>query len=271
MKIVLITGVSSGIGYGLAQKFITENYRVIGTVRKEDKANELQTVFGENFYPIIMDISIASEIDNAAKKLQKLIGNNNIQVLINNAGSAEIGPLLHVPIQDFKKQMDVLVTGHLYVIQRFYKFLVSKDQAEENGKIINISSISGVNPNFMFGSYAAGKHAFEGLSKTLREELKIYDIKVIVVAPGNIATSIWDKQTYEIVEKYKETDYYNLLKGSINYISNNVKKDAMSVDEFADAFLKIMEDKNPAMRYTLIKCKFKKIPFTKNRLRVFRK
>jgi short-subunit dehydrogenase len=271
MKIVVITGVSSGIGFGLTKKFLAENYRVIGTVRASSKATELQKVFGENFSPLICDICIPDEIDKAAESLHKLIQGNTIHGLINNAGTAEIGPLLHIPIKDFQKHMDVLVTGQLYVIQRFYKFLTSKNPNIENGRIINITSVSGKSSNYLFGSYVAGKHAFEGLSKTLREELKLSGIKVIVIAPGNIATSIWDKQTFNLIEKYKGTDYYGSLQGKINWIISNVKDNAITVDEFSDAFFKIYEKKNPAHRYTIIKSRFLKFPFSKNKLWVFKR
>jgi len=93
---------------------------------------------------------------------------------------------------------------------------------------------------------------------------------VIVVAPGNIATSIWDKQTDDIIEKYRNTDYYQLLKNQMSNIGSDVVTKAMSVEEFSNAFFSVFEDTRPADRYTIIKSKNNKIPFSKAKVRIMR-
>lgn len=270
MKTILITGVSSGTGLGLVDKFINEGYQVIGTVRTSDKAEELQVLFGNAFIPLVFDITEPAQVISASKKLKQELGINYLSAIINNAGSAVIGPLLHVSTKEFEKHLNVLVVGQLSVIQNFYRFLIPEDTNQTVGRIINISSVSGIGSNYLFGCYTSGKHALEGLSKTLREECEIYGIKVIVVAPGNIATAIWDKQTDEITEKYRNTDYYTSLKNSVKNISSNVVKNAMSVREFADAFYSVFEDMDPANRYTIIKSRNSKIPFSKVKVRIIK-
>jgi NAD(P)-dependent dehydrogenase (short-subunit alcohol dehydrogenase family) len=193
-----------------------------------------------------------------------------LYALINNAGTAEIGPLLHVSREDFRKHMEVLVCAQLYVIQKFYKYLIPAKSNGSSGSIINMSSISGTGSNFFFGSYAAGKHALEGLSKTLRQELKVYGIKVIVVAPGNIATSIWKKQTPELIQKYKGTAYYQALTDTLEELKSSTIADSMTVDEFSDEFIKILQDDNPAIRYTIVKTRNHYIPWSKEKIRVMR-
>jgi short-subunit dehydrogenase len=270
MKKVLITGVSSGTGLGLADKFISEGYQVIGTVRTHEKATELQSRFGKALVPLVFDVTKPDQVASASRTLKQELGVEYLSAIINNAGSAEIGPLLHVSTEEFKEHLNVLVVGQLSVIQTFYQFLMPEDTNQTVGKIINITSISGVWANYLFGCYVAGKHALEGLSKTLREECAIYGIKVIVVAPGNIATTIWDKQTDEITEKYRNTDYYSSLKNTISNIRSNVVKNAMSVDEFSDAFYSIFKDISPANRYTIIKSRNNRIPFSKAKVRIIR-
>lgn len=270
MKKVLITGVSSGTGLGLTDKFINEGYQVIGTVRTHENATDLRSRFGDAFIPLVFDVTKPDQVASAAKKLKHQLGVEYLSAIINNAGSAEIGPLLHVSTEEFKEHLNVLVVGQLSVIQHFYRFLIPQDTSLEVGRIINITSISGVGANYLFGCYASGKHALEGLSKTLRYECVMYGIKVVVVAPGNIATAIWDKQTDEITEKYRNTDYYSSLKTLINNISSEVVKQAMSVEEFSDAFYSIFDDASPVDRYTIIKSRNKRRPFSKLKVRTLR-
>ena len=271
MKTVLITGVSSGIGLGITKKLLDNGYQVIGSVRSLEKANELEYLFGDNFKPLIFDICKQEEVQLASKKLEELLNGNNLDVLINNAGMAEIGPLLHVSMDDFRKQLDVLVVGQLNVIQHFYTYLISSDKSKDNGRIINISSISGAGSNPFFGCYASGKHALEGLSKTLRIELRVHGIKVIVVAPGNILTSLWEKQPPELADKYKETIYFQSVRKKLENINTNKISSAMSVNDFVDVFHNVLEEKEPANRYTIIKAKKKYIPFSKEKVRLIPK
>ena len=270
MKKLLITGVSSGTGLGLTNKFISEDYQVIGSVRTHEKAAELQSRFGERFVPLIFDITKPDEVAAASEKLRDQFGVEYLSAIINNAGTAKIGPLLHVPLDELKEHLDILVVGQLSVIQNFFKFLIPDGVDHEVGRIINITSVSGVEANNLFGCYASGKHALEGLSKTLRQECLIYGIKVLTVAPGNIATAIWDKQTEEITEKYRNTDYYDFLKDKIRYISSNVVKESMSVEEFSSAFYSVFNDVDPADRYTIVKSRNNKLPFGKSKTRILR-
>ena len=268
MKNLLITGVSSGTGLGLTDKFIREGYQVIGNVRTHEKAAELQSRFGKTFTPLIFDITKPDQIASASRQLKDQIGVAPLSAIINNAGSAKIGPLLHVSSEEFKEHLDVLVVGQLSVVQHFYKFLIPDDENHAVGKIFNITSVSGVGSNYLFGCYASAKHALEGLSKTLRKECAIYGIRVIVVAPGNIDTAIWDKQTEDLAEKYRDTDYYHSIKNSIRNIGSDVVDQAMSVEEFSNAFYSLFREARPQNRYTIIKARNKTMPFSKVKVRI---
>ncbi len=257
---VLITGVSTGIGLGMAKKLLAEGCRVFGSVRSSNAAHELQAMLGNNFTPLIFDLSSSEQINRAKEALISSLSGQHLDAIINNAGIAEIGPLLHVTPESLTRHLDILVTGQLRVIQAFTPLLSSQPVP---GRIFNISSISGKWPNVFFGNYTAGKHALEGLSKTLRLELERDNIKVIVIAPGNIATSIWTKQTMELVEQYKGTDYYRALKARLNGIQHNMADEAMTVEEFSTLFYDIYQNPNPANRYTIMKCRKWRYPFSK--------
>lgn len=271
MKSILITGVSSGIGLGLTREFIKAGYHVYGSVRSEAKAERLSMELGENFSSLIFDLQSEEQIKRAAKNFTETCKPGELVAIINNAGTAEIGPLLHVPKTDFLSQLDTLVVGQLMVIQNFYQYLIPSDKTKKAGKIYNISSISGKGANMYFGCYATGKHALEGLSKTLRLELDYFGIKLIVVAPGNIQTAIWGKQKEIPIDKYKNTIYYNILKGYVNNLTNHPIAHAMTVEEFTSSFLKIYNSKDQVKRYTIKKSKLPKLPFSRMKVRTFKR
>jgi len=262
---VLITGVSTGIGLGMTKKLLAEGYRVFGSVRSPETADELRQRLGENYFPLVFDVCKQEEVDRAAETLKNALSGQHLTALINNAGSAEIGPLLYVPPEDLARQLDVLVVGQLRVIQAFYKFLLRAGGTP--GRIYNISSVSGVGSNTYFGCYAAGKHALEGLSKTLREELRPSGVKVIVIAPGNITTDIWPKQTATLIERYARTSYYPALEQTLRRIGDTAKG-AMSVDEFSRAFYEVFSKPQPGERYTIVKRKRRRIPLSRSRVRI---
>jgi NAD(P)-dependent dehydrogenase (short-subunit alcohol dehydrogenase family) len=250
-KAILVTGVSSGIGLGIARKLLGSGFRVFGSVRSKEQAENLSSRLGADFTPLVFDICKQEQLVQAEQELSTALGESGLFAVVNNAGSAEIGPLLHVPPEDVLRQLDTLVVGQLRVVQTFVRHLRTGPLAP--GRIVNISSVSGVGSNYLFGAYAAGKHGLEGLSKTLREELRRFGIKVVVVAPGNIATDIWPKQTSSLADRYRGTEYEADLEGALAAIATTTVKNAMSVEEFCDALYDVITTKNPADRYTVLK------------------
>jgi len=104
---VLITGVTSGTGLGLTKKFLDQGYQVFGSVRNAEKAEELQHELGKNFIPLVFDICKPEEISAAAKKLKIRLGEGSLSAIINNAGSARIGPLLYVSLDELREHLEV--------------------------------------------------------------------------------------------------------------------------------------------------------------------
>ena len=250
---VLITGVSSGIGLGMTREFLRRGHRVFGSVRSEDKAEELRLTLGEGFEPLVFDVCDQPSIDRAEARLRTLLPSAQLSALINNAGFAEMGPILHVSPDNLTRHLNTLVVGQLRVIQSFFRYLSASAKAP--GRIINVSSISGVQASSFFGCYVAGKHALEGMSKTLREEVRRYGIPVIVVAPGNIATEIWGKQRADQLEPYRQTDFFAALQQRLQWIASDAVPNSMSVGEFSAALYEIFSDAKPADRYTIVKGK----------------
>lgn len=258
MKSIVITGVASGIGYGALQEFIKQGYRVFGSVRNRENAESLVRKFGSNFIPLIFDITDYNAIRKAATEVKAILKNESLDGLINNAGAAEGGPLMHMPIDIFQKHLDILVTGHLVTIQAFLPLLGAQDQyPHKPGKIINISSIAGKSGSPFLGAYVAAKHALEGLSKTLRIELQPYGIDVVVISPGLVQTRIWDKVTDDVFEKYRGTIYYEPFKNFVNYFKKVMPKEGIDLDDFSEQLRKIFEMDKPKTSYVLVRNRFK--------------
>ena len=258
MKNIVITGVTSGIGYGALQEFIKQGYRVFGSVRNKEDADRLAKEFGSTFIPLLCDITDHKTVYEAAATVKNILKNEGLDGLINNAGAAEGGPLMHMPIDVFQKHLDVLVTGHLATCQAFLPLLGAQDQYPfKPGRIINISSIAGKSGSPFIGAYVAAKHALEGLSKTLQIELQPYGIDVVIISPGLVQTKIWDKIQDETFEKYKGTIYYQPFKNFVNFFKKAMPYEGIELQDFSVRIRKIFETDKPKLHYLMVRNKFK--------------
>jgi NAD(P)-dependent dehydrogenase (short-subunit alcohol dehydrogenase family) len=258
MKNILITGVSTGIGYGATDQFIRKGYRVFGSVRRKEDGDRLQKTFGDRFTPLLFDLKDHEAIYRAAERLKYFVGDEGLAGLINNAGAASSSPLMHTSIDAFREHLEVLLVGHLVVTQAFLTFLGAKKECKHKpGRILFISSVSGKRAAPFLGSYVAAKHALEGMANTLRIELQIYGIDVIIVGPGFVKTPIIDKAPDDKYEEYVGTDYYKAAKLFSKMVTSLVSTEAYELDEFSKILIEIFETKKPKTRYATVKNKFK--------------
>jgi len=254
-KTVLITGVSTGIGMGTAQQFIQKGYKVIGSVRKNADAEKLKKQLGSDFMPIVFDVTDEKQVQQAAVELEKKLSGSGLAGLINNAGIATGGPLADMPMDIIRQHFEVNVFGLLNVTKAFLPLLgVRQGHSVQPGKIINISSVAGKIGVPFLGAYSGSKFAVEGLSESLRKELQLYGIDVLVIGPGNVVTPIWDKSGN--VETYKTSAFYSMYKRFYEYIITE-SKNGYTMDEFGQHVLAIFEKKKPAVRYALVKERMK--------------
>lgn len=210
MKSIVITGVSTGIGHGTAADLCRRGFRVFGSVRTEEDAARLQRDLGGNFTPLVFDVTDTDAIARAAALVKREIGDDGLFGLINNAGISDPGPLAALSPEVLRRHFEVNVVGVLHMVQAFLPLLRGVSPRRP-GRIVNISSVSGRIAYPFMGPYAASKHALEALSDSLRRELLIYGIDVIVIQPGAIDTSIWDKAAH-IKTSFDGSDYHPVLK-----------------------------------------------------------
>src|ERR1700723_1993500 len=140
-KDVVVTGVSTGIGWGTTKVLVSKGFRVVGSVRKQADADRLQTEFGDGFVPLMMDITDADAVHQAARKVGSMIGDRNLVGLVKNAGIVVSGPLLHLRPSEYRRQLDVNMVAPLVVIQAFAPLLgTDKKRQGPAGRIVNMSS-----------------------------------------------------------------------------------------------------------------------------------
>jgi len=252
MKSVVITGASTGIGKDAARILIENGYRVFGSVRKQKDANQLKSEFGEAFVPLIFDVTDEAAVHAAAGQVRERLNGETLFGLVNNAGVAVAGPMIHLPIDKFRQQLDINVTGQLIVTQAFVPLLgADRSLKGKPGRIVNISSGSGKSGSPFVGPYVASKHALEGLSESLRMELILYGIDVIIIGPGPIATPIWDKAEQEDPNQYQHTDYFE---AGIKFKEYLIKrgKNGLPVERVSDVILQALTSAKPRVRYAVM-------------------
>jgi len=250
MKNIVITGVSTGIGYSATKILIENGYRVFGSVRKQEHSDKLKEEFGKNFHPLIFDVRDQDAIKGAASIVESIVGDNGIDCLINNSGIALGGPSLHLPTEVFKEQFEVNLFGVVSVTNIFSKLLGAYRDSSHSGKIIMISSVSGKRSYPFVGPYTASKHALEGYSDALRRELMLYDIDVILVEPGPIKTAIWDKAPSPDDNPFLGTDYEDSLRIFYKQVVEKGKQGLKS-DSVGKLIKKIIELRKPKTRYVI--------------------
>jgi NAD(P)-dependent dehydrogenase (short-subunit alcohol dehydrogenase family) len=181
---VLITGASSGIGEASALRLAGAGWRVLAGVRAAADGERLRAAAGKQLEAVMIDVTEPATIAAAAKQL----GDEPLDGLVNNAGTALAMPLEFVPLDQLRDQLEVNLVGHVAVTQALLPNLRAA-----RGRIVNIGSIAGRSALPFLGAYAASKHALEAFTDSLRVELRPFRIAVTVIEPGTIATPIWRK------------------------------------------------------------------------------
>ncbi len=256
-KNILITGVSTGIGYDLAKVFLKNNYLVFGSVRKQEDLDRLSDELGENFHPLLFDVTDHRGIDEAARHLEKDLGDAGLGGLINNAGLAVGGPFIDLDIEDFRYQFEVNVLGLVKVTQAFLPLLGARENhATAPGKIIQISSISGKMGMPFVAPYVGSKHAVEGISDSLRRELLLFGIDVVLIEPGPIKTPIWNK-SMEPMRKFQDSVYQPIIERSQKKFVTPSIKNGLTSAYTAEVIFKEFEKKKSRARVVIIAQKFK--------------
>lgn len=252
MQSVVVTGVSTGIGWGITKILIQRGFRVFGSVRKTQDAERLSKEFGGNFVPLLFDVTDEAAVQAAAKQVREQLNGETLFGLVNNAGIAVPGPLMHLPTEDFRHQLEVNLVSVLIVTKAFLPLLGSdRSLRGKPGRIINISSVGGKAGGPFVGAYSASKHGLEGFSESLRRELMLYGIDVIIVGPGSVATPIWDKAEQLEISTFAHTEYGESMRRVQEYMIRN-GRNGYPPEKVGEVVWHALTTSKPRVRYAVI-------------------
>lgn len=256
-KSILITGASTGIGFGAAGAFARAGYFVIATVRSKADAMRLVEQLGPDVHPVLCDVTNAEQVAALPARVRELTKAEHLDGLINNAGIvAGPGPVEFQKMEDIRAQFEVNVFGLMSVTMALLPLLGTKPNSEGHaGRIINISSVGGLIASPYIAAYAATKHAVEGFSHSLRREMRIFGIKVVIVGPGSVKSEIWNKSRSAAANPFKGTAYGSSFAQFVK-VSEKMEKSGASTAEIGAFLLKVFETPNPKVRYAFVPGRF---------------
>ena len=252
MKSIVITGTSTGIGYACSKHFIEQGYKVFGSVRNNKDAERISNELGNNFIPLIFDVTDETAVKESVKVVENHIGDQKLSGLINNAGLGVMGTIQSLTAEQFKYQFDVNVLGVFHCCQAYLDLLgADKNRKGDPGKIINISSISGEIGMPFMSAYNMSKFGLEGFSEGIRRELLMYGIDVVVIAPGPIKTPIWKKiNQKDEVKRYDNSDFRESLARAMK-MTDKMEQVGFEPIVIAERALSIIESKKNNTRYRI--------------------
>ena len=252
-KSVVVTGASTGIGWGISKVLLARNFRVYGTVRKTADADRLQREFGSDFFPLLLDVTDESAVRSAAAQVKERLDQATLAGLVNNAGISIPGPLWHLPLPDYRRQLEVNLVAPLLVTQVFAPLLgTDRTRQGQPGRVVNISSAGGKIGVPFIGAYVASKHGLEGMSESLRRELLLYGIDVIVIGPGAVVTPIWDKAESADITAYQDTDYAPIIGRFRDYFISEGRK-GFPREKIGEAVHVALTTARPKVRYAVVR------------------
>ena len=249
-KSILITGCSTGIGAALVLEYLKQGFIVFGSIRDKKMEPLLKKKYGNNFIPLVFDVTNYSQISKAYKKVKLKLRGANLGILINNAGIAQLGPVEHISSEEFDLHLRTMVLGAFNCVQIFLPLLGTQNRLTP-GKVINISSGGGSIGQPFMASYCSSKHALEGFSESLRRELLIYGIKVIIIAPRAFKTAIWEKSNVDKrANEFRKTVYSQAFSKFTGFIKD-ASKEGQDVEVLARKIYKISTLTKPKVKYSM--------------------
>jgi NAD(P)-dependent dehydrogenase (short-subunit alcohol dehydrogenase family) len=251
MQSAVITGASTGIGWTTAKLLLDRGFRVFGSVRKQADAERLKAEFGASFTPLLFDVTDEAAVLAAAREVRAALNGETLTGLVNNAGIAVAGPVLELSADEFRRQMDVNVIGPIISTQAFGPLLGSDPSLKgPKGRIVMVSSVAGKNGNPPTSAYSASKHAIEGLSESLRREMMLFGIDVIIVAPGAVKTPIWAKAEQVDISPYKNSPFFPPLE-RIRKFMLQLGETGLPPEKIAETITEALTSARPKVRYQI--------------------
>jgi short-subunit dehydrogenase len=233
-EVVLITGCGSGIGKALALAFHAQGHVVCATARR---LNTMQDLAAAGIHTLALDVTQASDIQRVLDELRD--SGRMVGMLVNNAGYGAMGPLLDLPAGEWQKQFEVNVFAPMALTRAVLPEMIRR----RSGKIVNISSVSGVMPTPFAGAYCASKAALNAASDALRMELRPLGIAVVTVQPGGIQSAFGERAAGEI--NLAPDSPYQAIRDGVLSRANESQAGATPAERFARELVGKLDQTHP--------------------------
>ena len=244
-KVIVVTGASSGFGYYLCIELANKGNIVYGLARRIEKLKEL-----EKYNVNVMQLDV-TKYDDAKVVIDTILEKEKrIDVLVNNAGYGEYGPIECVKMEDAKYQLDVNVFSYANMA----KLVIPSMRENKSGRIVNVSSVAGREVLYLSGWYHISKYAVEALSDALRMEVKDFGIDVAIIEPGPFKTNWGLIARQRLIDSTKDTPYekYSLrLANTYSNIFSESNKSALDPKKVSKKMAKVCMKKRVKPRYVV--------------------
>jgi NAD(P)-dependent dehydrogenase (short-subunit alcohol dehydrogenase family) len=238
-RLALVTGASTGIGRACALHLAGLGFHVLAGVRDPADAPD-------GLEPLRLDVTSESDVAAAAERV-----GGELHALVNNAGIALTGPVEVVPLDDWRRIVDVNLLGPVAVTRALLPAVI-----RARGRVVNMSSIGGRVANPLLGPYSATKFALEAVSDSLRREVAAHGVKVVSIEPGGIATPIWDKGlddgrriTRDMPEEAARR--YAKLIPAVIQVAERLGREGLPPEAVAEVVGKAVTSRRPRARYVV--------------------
>lgn len=247
MRAALVTGASTGIGRATALALDERGWQVFAGVRREEDAESLRAAASERLAPLMLDVTVPEQIEAARERVAAETG-NGLFGLVNNAGIAIPGPLETLPLDRFRRQLEVGLVSYVAMTQAFLP------QIRGNaGRVVFLSSIGGRIPFPLNGAYHAAKFGTEAVGDVFRQELAGWGMRVAIVEPGSIDTPIWSRgeaSAEDVLAAAPETErLYGRAVERFRTVVRQTAQRGIPPERVARAIVHALESRRPRSRY----------------------
>ncbi len=241
-KVALVTGASSGIGRATALELNAAGYRTYASARHPEKMADLQAY---GLKTIQLDVTDEDSMVSAIQAIE--IASGSVDVLVNNAGYSELGPVEEVSLERVRRQFETNVFGLI----RLTQLVLPEMRRKGWGRIINISSMGGEFTSPYSGIYHASKYAVEAISDALRFEVQPFGVDVIVIQPGVVQTAL-GQASRDTIRASADSPYADQLTRYRHFVEANADPNDPAVllpGDVSKVILQAVDAKQPETRY----------------------